>query len=538
MLELEVWTAESAAAFLESRTGDADATAARDLNQALGGLPLALEQAAAYIEASGQSVASYSRLYREQRLRLLAREDIDSSFTGSVLATWDLSFGQVARSSAAAEQLLDIYAFLAPDDIPLDLLSRAPELLPEELARAAGDQLALDETLAVLLRYSLVSRAETSLSVHRLVQAVVRRSLGAEARAWAERALGVVFRSFPRRGFQEVDVWPRCSRLLPHALACLKRLSDEPSLDAAGLHGAVGSYLHGRGQFQEARTHLERALAIEEAVRGPGHPKVAKRANNLGRVLTEMGMPDRGRDLFKRALAIDEAALGPDNPQVARRLNNVGAALTMLGRWDEAEGLLERALSIDEAAFGADHPNIAMRLVNLGVMNRKQCNYLRAKDRLERGLRIDEAAFGPAHPRVGRTLGNLGAVLNDLGDLNAAKQHHQRCLEIFETAYGPEHPHLALPLRNLGEVLHALGRRRSARAHLDRALEIARVVWGDSHPDPAETLELLGVLAQDQGRPDEARERFESSLEIFEDTLGPDHPDTARVRTRLRGLAP
>ncbi len=537
VLGLDVWAAEPAAAFLESRTGDADPTAARELNRALGGLPLALEQAAAYIETSGQSLASYTRLFSEQRLRLLAREEAASSpTTASVVATWDLSFRQVARSSVAAAQLLNICAFLAPDDIPLDLLPEARDLLPEALGQAAADDLALDETLAALLRLSLVSRMENSLSLHRLVQAVVRQSLGAEARLWAERALRLVARAFPTEGFRDVEVWPRCSRLLPHAISCLGRVGDDPPRAAAGLLDVVGSYLNGCGQYQEARIYLERALSIEEAAHGPDHPKVAKHANNLGRVMTDLGKQEQARNLFLRALAIDEAAMGPDHPQVARRLNNVGTTLTGMGKWDEAESFLARALRIDEAAFGPDHPNVAMRLINLGVLNLRKGELLRARDRFERGLRIDEAAFGSRHPRVARTIGNLGAVFNGLGDLTAAKEHHQRSLKIWEEACGPDHPSLALPLRNLGEVLHALGRQRSARAHLDRALEIARAAWGDSHPDQAETLELLGLLAKDQDRLGEARDCFESSLDILEEYLGPDHPDTARVSARLKEL--
>ena len=539
VLELDVWAADRAAEFLQRRTGDPSVEAAAELNRALGGLPLALEQAAAYIESSGQSLISYHRLYQQQRLRLLAREDsTGESSSSSVIATWDLSFRQVSRASPAAEQLLHLCAFLASDDIPLDLLREGEDLLPEALARTAHDELALDEALAALLRFSLVSRAESSLSVHRLVQAVVRRSLGAEARPWAERALRLLTAAFPAEGFREVAAWPRCSRLLPHALACLERVGDDPPAIAADLLDAVGCYLDGRGQYQEARTLLERSVAIEEAARGADHPRVADRLNSLGRVYDDLGRCEEALALFRRALAIDRAALGPDHPNVARRLNNVGKVLVDTGRWDDAEGLLEQALRIDEAAYGAEHPAVAMRLVNLGVIQARRGHPEPARRLFERALRIDEAAFGPDHPRVAFDLGNLGGVLQPLGDLEGSLDCQRRALRNLEANFGPEHPYLARPLRNLGEVLHMLGRQRSARAHLDRALEIEQAVWGGDHPGQAETLEMLGLLVSDQDQQDEARELFESSLRKFEEHLGPDHPDSVRLRNRLAELDP
>ena len=68
---------ETAAAFLVRRTGaTGQDEAARALAGELGGLPLALEQAAAYMHATGHSINGYLELFRQRRLDLLAGQPV------------------------------------------------------------------------------------------------------------------------------------------------------------------------------------------------------------------------------------------------------------------------------------------------------------------------------------------------------------------------------------------------------------------------------------------------------------------------------
>ena len=105
-LEVPVLDPQVAAEFLVSRTGDPDRQAALELAGELGGLPLALEQAAAYVQASGESLAGYLALFRQRRADLLARGE-PTGYPKTVATTWALAFerpaaGRAGRGRAAA----------------------------------------------------------------------------------------------------------------------------------------------------------------------------------------------------------------------------------------------------------------------------------------------------------------------------------------------------------------------------------------------------------------------------------------------------
>jgi len=493
-LGVQVFERPTSVEFLLKRTGQTDQEAAGKLAEALGDLPLALEQAAAYIEQTGESVSGYLRMFRERQAELLKRPSPSSDST--VATTWEMSFQQVERRSPPAAALLNLCVFLAPDDIPLDIVQQAPKL-PEPLAEAASDAVQFDDAIGALRRFSLVSRSGDVLSVHRLVQAVTRERIAEEARKrWAAAAARAVDRAFPFES-DDVRTWPVCSRLLPHALATADHC--EPLNVAADETGSLlnqaGLYLKGRAEFARARACFERALKIAEAAYGPEHPNVATAVNNLGAVLHDQGDLAGAQGCFERALKIDEAAYGLDHPTVAAVVNNLGSVLRAMDDLAGARACYERALKIDEAALGPGHPNVAPYVNNLGLVLQAQGDLAGARACYERSLKIDEAAYGPDHPNVAIRVNNLGTVLQAQGDLAGARACFERALKIDEAAYGPDHPEVATDVNNLGLALKAQGELAEARACFERALRILRRFLGDDHPTTVlvrKNLESLG----------------------------------------------
>jgi tetratricopeptide (TPR) repeat protein len=458
-LTVQVMERPESVDFLLKRTGQADEEAADALAEALGDLPLALEQAGAYVEATGGSLAGYLRLFRRRHRELLSRGRPSTDYPDTVATTWELSFQQVQQASPARADLLNLCAFLAPDDIPRELLSEGVEHLPQPLAEAVADLLTFDEALAALRRYSLVEVGSDALSVHRLVQAVARDRLSQKAqRPWAEAAVCLVADAFPSdTDPADVRFWPQCARLLPHALAAAGHAEAvEVASEATGhLLNQAGLYLRGRAEFAGAREAYQRALAIFEEVFGVDHPNVATLVNNLGLVLRDLGDLAVARRAFEQALAIDEAAFGPDHPRVAIRVNNLGLVLRDLGDLAVAWEAFERALAIDEAAFGFEHPNVARDVNNLGSVLHDLGDLAGARAAFERALAIDETAFGPDHPNVATDVNNLGLVLKDLGDLPGARAHCERALRICREFLGEDHPH-TLGVRSNLDSLKAL----------------------------------------------------------------------------------
>jgi hypothetical protein len=149
-----------------------------------GDLPLALEEAAAYIDETKVGLSDYLRLARERTVELFRLEG-PAADQQRVATAWSMSLDHVRSQAPAAAALLDLCAFLAPDDIPRELPCRDLDRLPSPLAQAARDPLAYNEALRALGRYSLATVTPTALGVHLLVQAVVRARLGPEGqRRW------------------------------------------------------------------------------------------------------------------------------------------------------------------------------------------------------------------------------------------------------------------------------------------------------------------------------------------------------------------
>lgn len=194
---------------------------AEELVGALGGLPLALDQAGAHIEESGCRLSSYLHLFTRRQMELLKqRGAAPTSHPHPVASTWSLAFERLAQNSPTAVALLRFCAFLHPDAISEALLAEGVALLEPELSSTLVDPLEWDLALAQLRRFSLIQRhAHTSvLSVHRLVQVVVRESLDEPERTcWAERTVLLVNSAFPE---PEMDTWSRCQEYLPHVQVC------------------------------------------------------------------------------------------------------------------------------------------------------------------------------------------------------------------------------------------------------------------------------------------------------------------------------
>ena len=580
LAELEVFTSEEAVAFLLARSGTTDQQAAGQIATLLGWLPLALEQAGAYVRETRLPLAGYlQRLQQFPTLTMAKGHPRDRDPADTVATTWQVSLDRV-ESAPGAVSLLEVCAFLAPEAIDRELFTQRRDFSAGDLTSLADDPFALDEAVAVLRRFALVKAGEQALTVHRLVQQIVRDRLDSEqCRRHATTALRLIVAAFPAE-HTNPDVWPANARLLPHVLAvtdAAQRLDIEPE-SAAWLLNQAGLYLWQRADHAQARSLHQRALAIREAYLGPDHPDTAETLNNLAIVLRAQGDLDGARPLLERALRIHEEQLGPEHPDTAEILNNLGLVLRGQGDSEDARVLFERALAIRERQLGADHPDTAWSLGNLakvlqdqgeldgarrlqqraltirerrlgadhldtawslsslGEILRRLGELTTARHRLERAVAIREARLGPEHPATAHSVNNLAAVLRDQGDLDDARRLHERALTIWQTRLGSDHPYTAGSLNGLGLVLHAQGDLATARHMLERAVAIREARLGSNHRHTAASLSNLAEVVRDQGDLDHARTLHERALAIQKHRLGPSHPDTATSRRYLAAV--
>ncbi|MEV4993316.1 tetratricopeptide repeat protein [Streptomyces niveus] len=528
---------------LTGRHTDADTRHLQDLANELGHLPLGLQQAGAYLAQTRTSPYDYLVRLREDPATTLATTPPGDPHQRTIARLWSVTLTTLQNTDPNAVPLLQTLAYLAPTPLPRNVLDTA---LP-----ARQD---VDQALGLLAAYSMITLTDTTVTIHRLLQAVLRATAPPASPLekprrltfwWRSKprplphtsgvAVAVLLRAAQREDPHEVESWPYWQELLPHILAIAdSHLTPSPGDELAQLLGTTGSFLRSRGQARQALPLEQRALMITEAALGPDHPSTAIRLGNLAGTLSDLGRRAEALPLEERALVITEAALGPDHPSTALRLGNLARTLGELGRYEEALPLDQRALVITEAALGPDHPDTATSLGNLARTLSDLGRYEESLPLEERALVITEAALGPDHPTTAIALGNLATTLGELGRRAEALPLEERALVITEAALGPDHPTTALRLGNLARTLGELGRYEEALPLEERALVITEAALGPDHPSTAIRLGNLAGTLSDLGRYEEALPLKRRALMITEAALGPDHPSTA---IRLGNLA-
>jgi tetratricopeptide (TPR) repeat protein len=386
---VDVLALGEAAGLLQRRSGDGDEQAAVALAGALGRLPLALEQAAAYTSQYGLTLASYLELFDQRRAELLAR-GTPLAYQGTVDATFTLALDQLRGSNPAAVQLVELCALLAPVEIPLPLLLSKPTLLPEPLADAAADPLQRREVVGVLYQAGLLTRdvAHTA-RVHRLVQDVTLAHLPeADRHQRTAKAVDLLAELFPRDG-QEPKKWPECAELLAHAQILLghARTAQLTSPEVADLLTSTSIYLWARGlDIRLAFALDEQALAMCQRLYEGDHPHVARSLHNLAVDLRVLGEHVRARELAEQALAMRQRLYEGDHPDLAHSLYNLAIDLRALGEDARALELDEQALAMRQRLYEGDHLHVARSLYNLAIDLRVLGEDARARELDEQAL--------------------------------------------------------------------------------------------------------------------------------------------------------
>ncbi|HEY7418432.1 MAG TPA: FxSxx-COOH system tetratricopeptide repeat protein, partial [Ktedonobacteraceae bacterium] len=497
---------------------------AKVLSAMLGGLPLALDQAGGFIERTRCSLSRYMQLYEKEHARLLAEHGFPgdtTKYAETVATTWSLSFERVAQAEEvgpAAADLLRMCAFLAADSIPLRLFEAVAEadfgvdVLGSTLAPVAAQPLQMEKTIEVLMRYSLMRREENVLSIHRLVQTVLRDAMSEQERfLWAGRATELINGIFPDP--LEVESWPACHYLLPHALVCYQWIvqANIQTEDAAKLLHRVGHYLITQGVYGKDEWLLKQTLEICRKVQGEEHPDTAASLLNLA------------QPLYEKALEIMRKVRGEEHPDTIVGLGNLAALYEAQDRYEEAEPLYEKALEMSRRVVGEEHPNTVIHLNNLAGLYRLRHRYGEAELCYKKALEIIRKVLGNGHPFAASVLNNLAVLYGEQGRYKEAEPLYKQSLEISLLMLGEEHPNTVESLDNLAGLYEAQGRYEEAEPLREQVLKIQLKVLGEEHLDLARYLHSLAKLYAIQERYEEAEPLLEQAASILIHKLGKEH---------------
>ncbi len=513
---------------------DNDQTKAKTIVEDMDGLPLAIDQAAAYIEEAACGLSGYLERYQTQRARLLKqRGGVIEDHPDSVAATLSMAFERVQNANPAAAELLRLCAFLHPDAIPEEIITVGALDLGSSLEPVATDPLALDAAIQELRTYSLIRRDPDArlLVIHRLVQAVLKDAMDENTqRQWVERTVRAVNRAFPEVEFK---TWKDCQRCLPHAQACAV-LIDEWKMDfpeTASLLDRTGLYLQERAQYEQAGLFFQQALAIRER---SSDPEIATSLSRLARFYHIRGKFAEAELLYRKALSIREQVLGSEHAATASILNNLGGFYCEQGKFDQGEPLFRQALAIRERVLGLEHPDTVTNISNLGTVYCEQGNFALAEPLLKQALSIREKMLGPKHPYTLAILNNLAVILYRQRKYDETEPLFRRVVEMREQVLGPEHPDTGESFGNLGELYTEQGKFAEAEPLLKRALGILEKILGPEHRLVAQPLGNLAEVSYARGHYAQAENFYRRALAIWEETSWLDQPEVSR---QLRNYA-
>jgi len=510
---------------------DEDRLDAQQIWQELGGLPLALDQAGAYIEETQCGLPNYLRLFRTHRSLLLKqRGGVLRTHPDSVYTTFTLAVKAVAQRHPATEDLLWVCALMHPDAIPEEVFLQGASHLGSRLELACGSPQDWNALLGTASAYSLLKRQprEQTLSVHRLMQAVLQEHIPEHERVqWTHRIISALDRVLPENEYAK---WSMCERLVPHILNIEEHTHawENAPLELASLLHRTAYYLSLRARYKQAEPLYQRALSIWEQTRGSDHPDVTHSLEGLAVLYDEQGKYEQAELVHRRVLSIREQALGSDHPDVAYALDRLAYISSKQGRDDLAELLYQRALHILEH----QDPDAVIRpLINLGAHYGSQGKNELAQACYQQALHIWEKKPPRADYLTGVIiLTNLSGTYCEQGEYEQAELLSQRALHICEQATGPNHPDMILSLDGLAYVYQKRGQYEQAEPLYQRALHICEQALEEEHHLMTSTLSNLANLYQNQEKYEQAELLYRRVLRIRERMFGLQHRETARIR--------
>ncbi|MBE1596648.1 tetratricopeptide repeat protein [Streptomyces stelliscabiei] len=534
VLRLDVLDEAESLALLTSiatTTGPRDMDGAAELCAELGHLPLAIDQAAAYL---AQDLLTTPRSYLDLLAQYPAVMYRDGAVTTPVERTiariWNITLDRITALQPAAADLLRTLAWYASDEIPA------------ALAGASVNPPARSKAIGLLTAYSMITPdpAAGTLAVHRLVQALARTSdpddthrtphLVDQARTHATTHLHTALPA----AWDTPDTWPTWRTLLPHIDALADHAPTDTDTDTtAEILSRAGLLLHNQGQLSRATSHLQRALADRVRVLGEDHPHTLASRNNLAYAYKSVGELGRAIELYEQTLKDRVRVLGEDHSGTLASRNNLASAYESAGDLGRAIELYEQILADRVRVLGEDHPDTLVSRNNLAGAYYTMGDLSRAIELYEQTLTDMVRVLGEDHPHTLASRNNLASAYESAGDLGRAIELYEQTLADRVRVMGEDHPHTLASRNNLAYAYQSAGGLGRAIELYEQTLTDMLRVLGEDHPDTLASRNNLAYACYTAGDLGRSIPLFEQSLADRVRVLGEDHPDTLASRNNL-----
>ena len=489
----------------------------------LGDLPLALVQAAGVIYEGGMAVAEYLRQLDERVARILA-QGTSPEVPNSMTAAWQISVVKLRQQSPQALELLRCCAFLGPEPIPIDIFKLGSAESLTGVGEVIADPIDLSSAISTLQRYALVKKDGAYITVHRLIQALLRAELDPDEQSrYRQDAHSILAAGAPGNP-TDVKTWPQYRDLVAHVGS---RNTDLPHCQVPAHRSFaldVMRYLYESGDFQSCRLFAERFIEQWTVDSGSASPYVLDARRHLGNALREHGEADEAFQIIEDTLRNAEAVLEPKNHLTLHLRNAFGADLRAHGEFAAALVLDEATRVLHEEVFGPEDPQTLRVLNNLALDYGLNSRYTAARD-LHKKVFVLQRDARPSVP--------AGEILNSLTGLARAVRlcgNYSQARDLGLQAYssrelGPEH---YLTLRAATDLSIAMRRisvdREEALDIASDTLDRCKIYRGEQNPDTMAAAISVSNLQRAMGRIAPALELAKATAETYPGVYGADHP--------------
>lgn len=532
-LEVDVFARTESVQLLRRRGPELTAAEADRLADALGDLPLAVEQAAAWLAETGMTADEYLRLFDEKRIELLDETE-SPDYNAPVIAAWNVSLDQLEAKNPAALQLLQVCSFCAPEPIPRRLFNRLRDRsIAPELDTALRDPIKQAQAIREIGRYSLarMDHRANSVQMHRLVQMALQARMTDEEQERMRRGAHQLLVANDPEDPENAGEWDRYGELTPHVMASDALHSEDPWVRALIINEV--KYLCRWGDYETGSDLAGRAYGIWKERFGADDVQTLGVAKWLSVLNFSRGRYQDAARLNTEVLDAYRSTVGEDHQDTLDALGNVAIDYRVQGEFGIAlelsESVHERYLRLN----GEDDPETLRAAHNVGVS-------LRLAGLFERARRLDEETwnhkvrmFGVDHAVSLVTWLGLIVDIRELGDYHQALTYQEEITSQCRRVLSVDNPLTMSCLRHLAVTRRKAGRHDEARRAADSARRRLVTRYGDHDPETlAATLEVT-VNMRHSGELEEARELGLRTFEQYRDTFGATHPHTLAAHVNL-----
>ncbi len=523
---VDVFTRAESTEFLSKRAPvDASDPEADLLADKLGDLPLALDQAGAMLAETGMGIREYLGLLDEQFTKLMA-ENRSVDYPLSVIATWSIAIAKVRQTQPRAQELLRCCAFFGPDPIPRDVFRRGTQATETRISDLMAQPILLARAVGELGRYALVTINGRMISVHRLVQAMLRDDLDAQEHARFRREVQTILAAAAPTDPSDVRQWPRFRELLPHVTAETTELARSTDPAVRTFVANMMRYLYFSGDFTSCEALAKKFLEQWTRDSGTADPQVLQARRYYADVLRELGRYAESFDLVSDALNRARDALGEKDRTTLAMQSALAANQRARGDFAAALDLDTRTLGLNEETFGPSAPQTLRAIANVGLDYGLTGDYEKAREYSERAyLRMSEVSSGVSPTDVLICWYNMAWAVRLEGLYSEARDVGEDAWDYGKERLGNDHFATLRAANGLSIALRRLAPLREQAAQLaEEVYERSRARFGDNNPDTMAAAISLTNARRTNNRIDEAVELAESTIEQYPRIYGKEHP--------------